>query len=158
MQYEDTRPMLPEDWAMHLKNECVEVYTQDTQQALSMVPDNLQVKLKKSERDGTFSVVDMNNDRLGLLYDSAAERAGLMLNGTYIAEIVRPCWRFKNAHELYIPFTLEALEKKRQLKEMTLWINLDQSKWLGDAVERMNYYDARIIVNNADILIIPSWT
>ena len=148
---EDNRPLMPDDWANHIQNECVRVYSHEVEQNLTTVPDQVAVKLYKPVKGETaWRVYSLDKKLLGHLIPDMAQDAGLEIGKTYYAEIVRPCWRFKNSHEMYIPYTVEALEAKKRKKALTLWINLDYDKMLGDKSDRMDYYDARIIVNRMD--------
>ena len=151
------RPSMPLDVLEHLNFECegvsATIYHQDVLDGIHEPTVGVVVASEQGQygydgmlADGTV-VGNLRPERL----------ARIALNGdrSATAEVVRPVHRTTDHVELYLPLNEETLkadaearEHKSRMADLTVWVNLDGSKWNGPTFEsgQIEYHDADFVL------------
>ena len=151
---EDARPFAPNEVLVHQQQECVKVSgTRYHQDALAKLPgDAVMVAIGKAKSKDwdAYPVTMLNGEMLGALSDYAMEKGGFEPGANVVAEIHRPTYQFEDHIALYVPRTPEAIAAQKAREAMTLWVNLDASKWEIEQGERFEFPSGEIVTQAAE--------
>ena len=126
--------IVPERIQYHRKHECVRIgsptYHQDV---LTSVPEGtLEVKIVDCPHDyADYSVLTMDDVKIGSLSVIAVERAGINPPCTATVEVVHPHYKFETDVMLYLPRTPEAIAHEEEMRKITVQMKVNGDKWLG---------------------------